>query len=599
MYQSRTSAFLVVWTWFSCSGHVQPITIDPSCDSVIYCQGDLLHAVQTQKIFEDSKTFVDLKLKTNEQVVLSKFDELRAKYASKIPNKILSSFVDEYFVDCSDDPSCKELLPWNPNDWSDNPPVLDKIKDPDYKEFASDLNAIWKKLARIMDVQVKEDANLTSLIYLPNGFMIPGGRFKEMYYFDTYWIVKGLLVSGMVETAKGIINNCLSLVKRLGHIPNGSRVYYKQRSQPPLLAMMIEAYVAKTGDKSMIKESLELLDREMEYFISNRQVDVKKNGKTYKMYRYFAVSSGPRPESYREDYEHGQKKGSEEERAQFYIALKSGAESGWDFSSRWFIKNRGNRGTILDTRTPDIIPVDLNAILHKTFTLLSEWYKEYRSVTRAEYFEEHAQELLTGLNEVLWNEEDGIWFDYDNANEIPRKYFFPSNFAPLWTGSYTFDKKILTDNVMNYVLKINLKQYIGGTPTSESYSGEQWDYPNAWPPLQSIVIQGLDNLGVYNATEFAYHLANQWLKSLLAGYKKYGKMFEKYDALKIGEPGSGGEYTDQDGFGWTNGFALELLEKYGQVIQWDQSIPVVVSNKFNKRYTSGSAAFRPEVSNTI
>uniref|UniRef100_A0A0A9WFY1 Trehalase n=2 Tax=Lygus hesperus TaxID=30085 RepID=A0A0A9WFY1_LYGHE len=579
-------------------------SLPPSCDSKIYCQGDLLHQVQTKKLYDDAKHFVDLKLKTTEQTILDKFEELKKHYSGDIPTKELMAFVDEYFIDCQeveleyfgkkeDEPRCKELMPWNPPDWSENPSFLSKIKDPYYRVWASKLNNLWQTLGRKMDIQVKEDANMTSLIYVPNGFIIPGGRFHEMYYWDTFWVIKGLLVSGMTDTVKGIIENFLSLIQNLGHIPNGSRVYYTQRSQPPLLTHMVEAYVQNTGDKSLIKSSIALLDRELEYFISNRQVDVKKGEKTHKLYRYFAVSEGPRPESYSEDYENAQTLSSEDEKTKFYIAMKSAAESGWDFSSRWFLKKKANQGKLTDTDIQDIIPVDLNAILHKNFKLLAEWYGELGPHSRAEYFSNLQNELLTAMNEVLWNEKDGIWYDYDNLDGMPRKYFYMSNFAPLWTESHSFDLKNLTKKILNYQTKINLRKYIGGSPTSLVPSTQQWDFSNAWPPLQTFILEGLDKLGTFAAQETSYHLANQWIKSNYQGYMKYGKMFEKYNALALGEPGQGGEYADQEGFGWTNGLILDLLNKYGDILTSRNSYEVQGTSSLEKSVETNQ--LQPEV----
>jgi alpha,alpha-trehalase len=163
-----------------------------------------------------------------------------------------------------------------------------------------------------------------------NPFIIAGGRFKEFYYWDSYWIIRGLIVSEMYQTTRGILENFLSVIDRFGHLPNGGRIYYLARSQPPLLPGMIKAYVDATHDFNFAISSIELLEREFEYFMG-KMVTVKG----HRLARYIDSSSGPRPESYREDMENASKFATEAEKQDFYAECKAGGESGMDFSSRW------------------------------------------------------------------------------------------------------------------------------------------------------------------------------------------------------------------------------------------------------------------------
>lgn len=225
---------------------------------------------------------------------------------------------------------------------------------------------------------------------MPNPFVIAGGRFLEFYYWDSFWIVKGLLVSEMYDTARGILENFLSVIDRFGFIPNGGRVYYLARSHPPLLSGMIKSYVDATNDVSFAIHSIEILVREFEHFMT-KMVTVKG----HQLARYIDNSTGPRPESYREDVEIGEGFATEEERQSFYSDMKAGAESGMDFSSRWFINDQGtNNGTLKNVKTRSIIAVELNAILHWNAKIIAEFYGLSGNAAKQAEFEKKAEEIL-------------------------------------------------------------------------------------------------------------------------------------------------------------------------------------------------------------
>lgn len=228
-----------------------------------------------------------------------------------------------------------------------------------------------------------------SIIHVPNPVIVPGGRFREFYYWDSYWIIRGLMYSEMFETAKGMLENFLLIIDRFGFIPNGGRIYYSARTQPPLLAGMIKTYVEKTNDYEFVKKALPLLEREFYFFKNNHMVDVKGHSLAV----YGDKSNGPRPESYREDVENGQTFKTEEERQAFYSELKAGAESGMDYTSRWFInpKNGTNEGTLRDLKTRSIVAVDLNSLLFWNAKILAEFSITAGNATKAAQFEREAQ----------------------------------------------------------------------------------------------------------------------------------------------------------------------------------------------------------------
>lgn len=267
-----------------------------SCSSPIYCQGQLLDTIQQAHIFNDSKSFVDLSLVKTPDETLKVFDNLMVNTSNNPTQDQLKSFVGDYFTDSG------ELDNWSPPDFKENPSFLEKISDIEVKDFAKHLIAIWPTLGRKVKQEVFDHPEKHSLIPLPNGFIIPGGRFKEIYYWDSYWIVKGLLISEMTETVRGILENFLSLVEKYGFIPNGSRVYYLNRSQPPFLTMMVNEYIKATNNITWLKDNIQIVEDELNFWIRNRSITVQdKNSAKYKLAHYSVESNTPRPESYIED----------------------------------------------------------------------------------------------------------------------------------------------------------------------------------------------------------------------------------------------------------------------------------------------------------
>lgn len=217
----------------------------------IYCTSEFMHDVQLSGIYPDSKTFVDKKLKYPEKEILDKYNAWKKANNNQVPSKPdLTKFINDNLEDGD------ELEMWVPPDFTDSPSILNRISNPKYKKWAYELNNIWKTLARKIKHDVKKNPKRYSLIWVPNGFIIPGGRFRELYYWDTYWIVNGLLLCDMHSTARGIIDNIIMLVKQYGFMPNGGRVYYLNRSQPPMLILMVLSYYKTTNDFDYIKKNI-------------------------------------------------------------------------------------------------------------------------------------------------------------------------------------------------------------------------------------------------------------------------------------------------------------------------------------------------------
>lgn len=496
-----------------------------------------------------------MRMKFPQEEILKKFDALMSASKDEPTREQIEGFVGENFEEGN------EIEEWNPKDYNSQPAFLKKIDDVVVRDFARNLVHIWPVLARKVRPEVKQHQERYSLISVPNGFIVPGGRFREFYYWDSYWIIQGLLISDMHETARGMIDNFIYIVNKYGFVPNGGRVYYLNRSQPPLLTLMAAAYMRHTQDIDWLKTNIKSLDKELRYWLDNKLTTVKKDGAEYTLAHYQVKSTTPRPESYSQDVATAALFDDEAARQNCYAELKSGAETGWDFSTRWIFDPNGTHHANLSyIEASRVIPVDLNSFLCSDFKEIARFYKILGDHKNAQFWNAKYKYWQNAIEKVLWDETDGIWYDYDRIEQQPRRLFFPSNVAPLWATILPEDvTEKFAKRAFNYLKEKQVLDFPGGIPTSLINSGEQWDYPNAWPPLQAFIIQGLDRAGLQQEAE---NLARKWLKANIRGFMNSHEMFEKYDALVSGKFGGGGEYTVQSGFGWSNGVALELIVRY-------------------------------------
>ncbi|XP_030558497.1 uncharacterized protein LOC115761023 [Drosophila novamexicana] len=535
-------------------------------NGAIYCCGPLLRAVQMTGLYKDCKYFVDMSCRYSPERILADFQLFSSCKKNETSVKHLTNFVDNHF----DQPGT-EMEYWCPPDWRMEPAFLAQIKDPQLKKFASDLNRIWKQLGRNMKDCVRTSPQMYSLVYVPNPFIVPGGRFVEFYYWDTYWIVRGLLYSGMQQTARGMIDNLLYMVQQYKAVPNGGRVYYWGRSQPPLLVLMVKAFLEFTKDDQYVLRILPLLEMEMDNFLKNHSVQVE--GRT--MYQYRDKSSGPRPESYREDVASAAGFCSDDEKEEHYANLKAACESGMDFSSRWFVSPCGtNVGTLANIKTSWIVPVELNCILFRSCKTLAEFNTMAGNTAKAQQYRNIACGLIKAITAVLWNEKRGVWLDYDLKNKTPRDYFVVTNLSPLWLHAYPIaDNEKISKSVMDYIEENKLDSFPGGVPHTLSNTGQQWDYPNVWPPMMLMLIEGLNNLATPEADEMSKRWRERWVRTNYEAFSKTGFMHEKYNCEESGAAGGNGEYQPQTGFGWTNGVLIELLARYGEELTASDADP--------------------------
>ncbi|KAM3722808.1 Trehalase [Dirofilaria immitis] len=516
----------------------------------IYCSGNILAAINLHRLEIDSKTFVDRPLKANPKVILKEFDKEFGKLPiDKIDVQKLVNFRKRFFGEPG-----TELKRCFLSEWKALPPKIARIKNKPLKLFALFLNQRWKDLCR--QVIKIDNPKQNSLIEVPHPFIVPGGRFREFYYWDAYWIVKGLIASDLFETH--LLENGFS-APLFGFVPNGGRVYYLRRSQPPFLIPMVYEYYEATRDAKFIKENFNHLVKEYEFWVQKRAVKIKdKNGYEHSAYQYRTTSNVPRPESFLVDVEDALKI-REKDRQQFFQNVASAAESGWDFSSRWF----RDRKTMQTIETTNILPVDLNALLCWNVNILKYFANIIGNEKKTEEFEKKGRSACKTLNAIFYNETEKAWFDYNLRTRSHNVMFYSAAIMPLFTGCYTtldYDKSA---KVIDFMNRSRVFNYPNGIPASLKNTGQQWDLPNGWPPLQHIIIEGMRKSDNPDTQEMAFKLARKWI---LANYKVYEttkKMWEKIDVTgAIPKPGVGGEYDVQDGFGWTNGVILDLLVNY-------------------------------------
>lgn len=191
-------------------------------------------------------------------------------------------------------------------------------------------------------------------------------------------------------------------------------------------------------------------------------------------------------------------------------------------------------GNITSMKTRSIIPVDLNAILYWNAKLLGDFNKILGNEDKAEYYYQKSKEWMEAVQTVLWHEEVGSWLDYDMINNVKRDYFYPSNLAPLWTGCYnTTETEKISKLVIKYLHNKHIMSNPGGIPTTLSHTGEQWDYPNAWPPLQHIMVMALNNTGDKTAQRLAFEIAQKWVRSNYKSFLTTSAMMEKVSCDNI------------------------------------------------------------------
>jgi alpha,alpha-trehalase len=364
----------------------------------------------------------------------------------------------------------------------------------------------------------------------------------------------GLDQSGRHDLAVNVVENFVSLVDRYGHIPNGNRSYFLSRSQPPFFASMVELIVARgRAPATMYGAFLPALSKEYAFWMDG--ADTLEPGKAHRrvvrlddstlLNRYWDDSDRPRDESYREDVETA--RASNRPAVEVYCDLRAAAESGWDFSSRWLADGK----SLATINTTALVPVDLNSLLFHLETTLAKAYEASRKPERAAEFRARAALRRAAVRRYLWNAGEGIFTDDLWREKKPSQQVTGASMYPLFFG---LASQAQADRVAEVVRSSLLKP--GGLVATTVQSGQQWDAPNGWAPLQWIAIEGLN---AYGKRALAQLIARRWIARVVTAYRNTGKLMEKYNVVNPSLGAGGGEYPGQDGFGWTNGVVRKLL----------------------------------------
>ena len=432
------------------------------------------------------------------------------------------------------------------------------------------------------------------LLYLNNKYVVPGGRFNEMYGWDSYFIVRGLVEDKRIELARGMVENFFFEIEHYGAVLNANRTYYLTRSQPPFLTSMILAVYG--AQKTAGKEDRAWLERAYGYATRDYGLWTREPhlaGMTG-LSRYYDFGNGPAPESVKDETGHyrqvaafflGQQQGVWRDyvvpqkpdethvgplfalqvcdssktmaraacdsagvaslSADYYKGDRAMRESGYDVSFRF-----GPHGA----RTHYYAPVCLNSLLYKTEKDLEQISGMLGRKTEAEEWRKREEERKDRIQKYLWDSERGLYFDYDFKNGKRSTYEYVTAFFPLWAGIPTPEQ---AHAVMQH---LSTFEKPGGLVMSTHETGAQWDFPYAWAPDQLVADEGIRR---YGFNEEADRVSYKFLSTVAENFRRDGTIREKYNAVTRSSETqvTAGYHMNIVGFGWTNGAFLVLLHQ--------------------------------------
>jgi alpha,alpha-trehalase len=412
------------------------------------------------------------------------------------------------------------------------------------------IEAMWERLARPPENTEPQSSRLP----MPHPYVVPGGRYSECYYWDSYFTSLGLLIAGRTELLEGIVANLAHSIDRYGFVPNGTRTYYLSRSQPPFFAYILRLLKRARGEDAA-RSYVEVLRSEYDFWHRGARVVSIAGSETDGLNRYWDDCTEPRPEGFREDrttWREARDTGVRDDEPELYRDLRAATESGWDFSSRWLVPDASGRWPLCRIRTTSIIPIDLNCLLYSMEMQLAEWL----SGEEADEFRARAHRRRERLRRPpFWHSETGWFHDavmLDGALVTSGVESLAGVFPLFCRVADEEEAALMARRIERVFLKPG-----GVVTTTEAFkSGQRWDWPNGWPPLQWITVAGLSH---YGHDDLAREIARRFVQKASHFYQRTGAMMEKYDVCHPDRLAGGGEYPNQEGFGWTNGVILALL----------------------------------------
>jgi len=487
---------------------------------------DLFVAVQTQRIFPDGKEFADAVPTSDPARILAAYQRGKPRSAAQ-----LRAFVQAHF-----------LLP---------PPIVMPTAPAARLPIADHIDRLWSELTR----SAPRTPCYSSALALPKPYVVPGGRFREMYYWDSYFAMLGLAVSRRDDLVEDMLGDFAYLIDTYGHVPNGTRTYYLSRSQPPFFFAMVGLLTPQDPAASFARYLPEL-EREYAYWMdgavglkpgsAHRRVVALPDGSI--LNRYWDDRDTPRDESYAQDAELASR--SRRPASELFRDIRAAAESGWDFGSRWLADPR-DRASI---DTTQIVPSDLNSLLFGLERAIGEGCGRRADGRCAHEFAGRAAARRAAIDRYLWDPRQGVYMDYRWTRRERTARLSAATLYPLFVA-------LASQQQADAVTRVAVRQLLkpGGIVTTLIRTGEQWDAPNGWAPLQWLAVSGLRR---YGHDALAQIIACRFMVTVNGVYRQSGKLVEKYDVMRTGRPGGGGEYPTQDGFGWTNGVVRELERLY-------------------------------------
>lgn len=390
------------------------------------------------------------------------------------------------------------------------------------------IQAYWAKLERF---HPKDDE---SLLGLPKPYLVPSYDetasfdYNELYYWDSYFMVQGILDKEHEELVKGILEDLLVLFKRLKAIPNASRTYLTGRSQPPFLTSFIyDVYNAYGMDKAWLASAMSIAQQEYETVWMGTK---KPNERLIYdgLSRYYDIN---------------------------YLHDLAETESGWDMTPRF------NRHTL------HYLPVDLNALLYKYEVDFAHTARLLGDEIEARRWGRTADARRRAMNSLMWDKLRGMYYDYNFKKEKRGTISSLAAYYPMWAGMVNERKAaVLVKGLRRFENKgglattdaLPLGQYVPGSVPV------QWAYPNGWAPLHYIVVEGLLK---YGYREDAERIAMKWLRTNLDWFNTHGVFLEKYNVVNPDKPPQKGVYPSQTGFGWTNAVFERFCQQFVDTIQ--------------------------------
>jgi alpha,alpha-trehalase len=434
------------------------------------------------------------------------------------------------------------------------------------------------------------------LLFLPNSYVVPGGRFNEMYGWDSYFIILGLVRDRRIDLARGMVENFFFEIEHYGTVLNANRTYYLTRSQPPFLTSMIMAVhnaekAAGHDDKEWLARAYGFAARDYEMWTR----DPHLAGSTG-LSRYYDFGTGPAPESLQDETGLRRKVAGyfllHPEMAQTCLLVKDSKQpsqqaTGPDYtvqvcdvattmarpgcdaagtvqlSADYYKGDRSMRESAFDisfrfgpygAATHHFAPVCLNSLLYKTETDLQEISQLLGRSAEAGQWKQRADQRKEQINKYLWDDQKGLFLDYDLRNGARSTYEYVTAFYPLWAGLATIQQ------AQAVARNLKIFEQPGGLATSPNDTGMQWDYPYGWAPLQSLAVEGLRR---YGYTADADRVSYKFLSAVAENFRREGTIREKYDVVTRSSEAhvSAGYQANVVGFGWTNGVFLELLQE--------------------------------------